>query len=487
MIAQNAKRIAWKPQDGAQFLFVTCDVFECLMHGNRGGGKSLGMLIDFCQHVGPIRFPGHRANYGAAWRGVLFRRNYEELQDMIAKAQEWIPKIFPDARYVSSPNPQYNFATGESLLFRSIERRIDFLKYQGHEYPWIGFEELTNWPDDFLYRQMISCCRSSKPGMPFKIRSTTNPSGPGHNWVKKRFRLPGPAGQRIGYHIHNIGEEARTSIRSDMAENIALLKAVPNYRDRIKMAATSIAQERAWLDGDWNIIAGGMFDDVWVPEVHIVPSFPIRAIPRGWMIDRAYDHGSSKPFSVGWYAQSNGEPFEWDGRVMGTVPGDVFRIAEWYGSPSHSNEGLRMTARAIADGIIDREQDLGLWGHVRPGPADTEIFSAKEPGRPSVHREFQTVGVSFVPADKGPGSRKPGWELMRQMFKGAVVPPSGYREDPGLFICERCVDAIEKIVALPRDMKDQDDVDTESEDHIGDEMRYRIRRKAVGSTTGSWR
>jgi len=465
---------------------ITSQVFETLVHGNRGGGKTDWLIMDFAQHVGPRRFPGHSAGFGPAWRGILFRRTYPELEDVIAKTQKWFPRMFPTARFVSSPNPEWHFATGEVLLLRQLERDADYWKYHGHEYPWIGFEELTTWALDVLYRRMITCCRSSHPGVPRKIRSTCNPSGPGHNWVKKRFAPTGPGGRKIGRVIQRPGEKPRVAIRSNLAENQAMLRQDPDYQSQILMGAKNAAELRAWRDGSWDIVAGGMFDDVWDYEVHVVPSFPAHAMPRGWRIDRSYDHGSSKPFSVGWWAESNGEPLEWGGRLIGTVPGDLVRIAEWYGSANHDNEGLRLTASQIAEGIIDREADLGLRGLVRPGPADSQIFAA-EPGQPSVALTFQAAGCSFLPADKGPGSRKAGWEMVRKRMMAAQVPASGYREEPGIFVCDRCVDACEKLPVLPRSQRDQDDVDTESEDHIGDEVRYRVRRKATGALSGSWR
>jgi hypothetical protein len=54
----------------------------------------------------------------------------------------------------------------------------------------------------------------------------------------------------------------------------------------------------------------------------------------------------------------------------------------------------------------------------------------------------------------------------------------GKRESPGLFISERCADTLRTLPVLPRDQKDPDDVDTEAEDHIGDEIRYRCRHSA---------
>ena len=46
------KRIVWKPQAGAQVKVLSCPVFEVLIEGNRGGGKSDVLLMDFAQHIG---------------------------------------------------------------------------------------------------------------------------------------------------------------------------------------------------------------------------------------------------------------------------------------------------------------------------------------------------------------------------------------------------------------------------------------------------
>lgn len=480
MVASN--NVIWTPHAGAQTLFMACPIFEALIEGNRAGGKTDVFLMDYLQHVGPKTHDDHLAGYGDAWQGIIFRRTYPELEDIVKKSLHWIPQLFPDARFVGGQRPAWHFATGECLKFRPIRTEQDYQKYHGHEYPWIGFEELTNWPMPTVYLMMFSCCRSAS-NCPLKIRSTTNPSGPGHNWVKRRFHPNSIPGRVIGRVIHKHDEKPRVSIHSDYAENTTLRKSNPDYQKQILMAASSEAQRRAWKHGDWNIMAGGMFDDLWTPSVHVVPSFPVRAIPRGWRLDRSYDHGSSKPFSVGWWAESNGEPFEWGGRLLGAVPGDIFRIHEWYGSKNHDNEGLRLTPAEIADGIIDREQDNGMFGLVKPGPGDDMIFNA-EPGATSVISEFRRIGVDFTPSNK---KRVQGWDLVRQRMKGAMVPMSGYREDPGIFICDRCVDSIEQIPALPRDIKNQDDVDTESQDHIGDEVRYRVMKSRTGGSSGSWR
>ena len=99
---------------------------------------------------------------------------------------------------------------------------------------------------------------------------------------------------------------------------------------------------------------------------------------------------------------------------------------------------------------------------------------------------MESAGVRWAKADKGPGSRKQGWEQMRKWFKNAI-PQGGHRDEPGMFILERCSQFRRTVPVLPRSDKDPDDVNTESEDHTGDEARYRLRHKATEVQSGSWR
>lgn len=458
----------WSPLPGSQTAFLTCPVFEVLYEGSRGPGKTDCLLMDFVQHVGK--------GYGAEWRGILFRQTYKQLSDIIAKTQKWFPLIFPRAKYNQSEHV-WTFPRGEQLLLRYMKSPTDYWNYHGHAYPWIGWEELCNWADDKCYKVMMSCCRSTKPGMPRAYRSTTNPYGPGHNWVKSRFRLPHMRGRVIRDSLKDGEmEPPRVAVHGSLFENKILLHADPSYINKIRAAARNPSERKAWLEGSWDIVAGGMFDDLWRGEIHVVPTVPAYAIPKRWRIDRSFDWGSSAPFSVGWWAESNGEPCEYNGRVYGRVRGDVYRIAEWYGWNGTRNEGVKMLAGDVARGILDREDDLGIGGRVKPGPADSSIFDTENGN--SIAADMAKKGVRWLAADKGPGSRKQGWEQVRKMLKGALPPQTGGpREVPGLFVFDRCDQFIETVPTLPRSDKDLDDADTDAEDHIADEMRYRLRRK----------
>jgi len=472
LVTGESVEAVWAPQYGSQLAFLMAtSIFEVLFEANRGPGKTDALLMDFYQHVGK--------GYGAEWRGILFRQTYKQLSDVISKAQKWFQQVCPDAVFNKSDST-YTFPDGEVLLFRYMMSEDDYWNYHGHAYPWIGWEELCNWYDDKCYTVMMSCCRSTHPRVPRCYRATTNPYGPGHNWVKARFRLPQSQGRVITDSVKDGElEPPRLAVHGDLEENHVLLFADPDYIRNIRSAARNPSELRAWLYGDWDIIAGGMFDDIWRTHTHVVPTVPPELIPRGWSLDRSFDWGSSRPFSVCWWAESNGEPFEYQGRVYGKVRGDLYMIQEWYGWNGTRNEGVRMLAKDVALGIRDRETDWEIRSRVKPGPADSSIFD--EENGVCIEADMRGKGVRWAPADKSPGSRKQGWEMVRRQLKGAIIPPHGIREEPGLFVMDCCQQAILTLPSLPRDNKDLDDVDTEAEDHTGDAVRYRVRKKLRGA------
>lgn len=479
--------VTWSPQPGSQTQFMQCPLFEVLYHGTRGPGKTDGLLMDFAQSVGQ--------GIGQAWSGILFRKTYPQLGDVVAKTHKWFPRIFPTARFNWS-RMAWQWKSGEVLRFRHMARPEDYWNYHGHEYPWIGWEELTSWADDRCYTSMFSCCRSSSEGVPRKIRSTTNPYGVGTNWVKARWDLAGKWWKTVIQRapkdpLSGKTLRPRAAIHGNIDENRILLDADPDYKAGIVTAAANEAMAKAWLYGSWDISAGGMFDDVWSKWNNIRPF----EIPRTWRVDRAFDWGSSRPFSVGWYAQSDGSDVQMpNGQWAATVRGDIFRIREWYGWTGRENEGLRMLAVDVAAGIIERESSWGFRNgnttRVAAGPADTSIFTvengqsiAMDMAKPVRVNGQMLDGVQWTEADKRPGSRKMGWEMIRKMIRNAKPGDGVPREDPGFFVFDgHNPQFLRTVLSLPRDEKDLDDVDTDAEDHIGDEVRYRVRAVGTAAT-----
>lgn len=451
--------------------------------------------------------------FGKHWRGVIFDREYKNLDDLVAKSMRWFPEFKDGARFLSSKSDyRWVWPTGEQLMFRTVKRPQDYWAYHGQEFPFIGWNELTKYPNDELFEAMMSCNRSSyrpidypiidprtkrvsyTPEMPLEVFATTNPFGAGHNWVKKRFINAAPMGRIVRKTVNVFNPQTKeredfmttqTHIFGSYMENKYLS---PKYVAELN-SMTDKNKKKAWLGGSWDVLSGGMFDDVWETNVHSINPFPI---PPSWRIDRSFDWGSTKPFSVGWWAESDGSDVVLaNGKVQSTVRGDLFRIAEWYGTTGKANQGLQMLASKVSEGIIERELAMGLFGRVNAGPADGSIFDVENGN--SIAGDMQKPvriggrvynGANWGRADKSAGSRKHGWEKVRTFLEHAKKPESGVREHPGLFVFNKCNYFLELFPTLPRDEDDADDVDTDAEDHIGDEVRYRVLDAGTGAVIG---
>jgi hypothetical protein len=450
--------------------------------------------MDFAQHVGQ--------GWGAEWRGVIFRRTFPELSDIIVKTKKWFPQIWPGATY-NHTDHYWRWPTGETLLFRQFLRDDDYWSFHGSAYTFIGWEELCTWPSLGGYKRMMSLCRSTAPGIPLKYRATANPYGPGHNVVKHRFHLTGVpragAGPIITESVDDEGipivpPRNRVAINCTLSENRILLDSNPNYVNLLRQAARNPSELKAWVDGNWDVVSGGMFDDRWLPDFHVVDDF---TLPESWKLDRSFDWGVSKPFSVGWWAKADGSDYRGaDGRTRSTIPGDLFRFQEWYGWNGQPNEGLRMLATEVAKGIVERERNWGLRHRMTMGPADTQIFNV-DTGRSLADDMAQPVqledgsrhpGIFWARADKSQGSRKIGWEQVRDRLQASIPTLGLGRDKPGLFVFRNCQQFLRTFPVIPRDLKNPDDVDTNAEDHIADEVRYRVRYASqyVGEAETAW-
>lgn len=439
--------VGWEPQPGPQTILLKCPADEIFFGGARGGGKSSGVQGDWLTH-------GNQ--YGRYARGIIFRKTYPEFEEILDQTHQVFPRF--TGRYLVSKRT-WIFRNGATLKLRYLEKQNDHNRYLGHQYTWMGFEELGSWPTSDPIDALKGALRSPH-GVPIRWLATGNPGGAGHNWIKARFIDPAPP---LTMHQDPVTKVWRVFIPAKLSDNKILMQNDPGYADRLRGVGAAWLVE-AWLSGNWDIVAGGMFDDVWRREIHVIPPFEI---PKTWRIDRAFDWGSSKPFSVGWWAESDGSQAP-NGKHY--PKGTLFRIGEWYGwNGKKPNEGLRMLAVEIARGIRDREQRMKL--PIQVGPADPSIFAAENGVCIANDMALPPGSIRWEPADASPGSRKTGWERIRKMLKASLKHPM---EEPGLFVFETCRQFIRTVPLLPRDLKDPDDVDTDAEDHIGDETRYRV-------------
>lgn len=514
--------VVWRPiPNSSQALALTAPVQSLLLTGGRGWGKTEAQLMRFRSRVG--------MGYGSHWRGIIFDREYKNLDDLVVKSRRLFSILDKDnARWLASNSAfKWQWDTGEELLFRAAEDESDYWDYHGHEYPFIGFNELTKYPTSKFWRMIQSTNRSGfdpiehtprvinenqakalsreygrevhigdyttpdalpLPPIPLENVSTTNPYGPGHNWVKQEFIDPAPYGQIINKTTRIFDPKSQEEI--DVTRRQVTL--FGTFRENPYLSPLYIAQLyeetdenilKAWLTGDWDIIAGGAFDDVWKKHIHVVPRF---RIPQGWFVDRSLDWGSTHPFSVGWWATANGEEVILpDGSIFCPQAGSLIQIGEIYGSDRiGTNTGKKWSAKKIATAIKEYEQELkqGGWytGHIYAGPADNQIANVVEASSDTIEKIFNDNGVYWEKSNKSKGSRANGLELFRGRLEAAVKREL---DAPAIYFMDNCRASIATIPILPRDDKNIDDVDTSAEDHAYDMARYRVLKGNNRTTT----
>lgn len=473
----------WEPQPGPQALAVGAPfVGELLFGGARGGGKSDFLLGDFLQDIGQ----------GPTWRGIIFRKSYPELEELLVRAKEIFLPL--GAQYKVSEKT-FVFPTGATLKMRHIESEADADLYQGHQYTWIGWDELGNWPNLNAYKKLKACLRSAHGVANKRIRSSANPGGIGHHAVKNYFIDPAPLGMDL---IKSIDEDGTVTTRmfipSRVYDNAILLANDPGYISRLREIG-SPELVKAWLEGDWNVITGAYFPEFSTTK-HVLEPF---AIPEHWLRFRSMDWGSTSPFAVLWHAVSDGFQVP-NGPYIPS--GAVVTYREWYGCvPGKVNEGIKWTATQIGKGIVQRERGEEMAFAV----IDPSAF--KWDGGPSHAERLAQAGANFRKADN---NRIGGWDTVRDRLCGIKEPraPKDVKEIRGVksgtleeiimlgmakseepvveqepedddmvgtpmwYCFKTCTALIRTLPALQHDMDKPEDCDTDGEDHAPDALRY---------------
>ena len=437
--------IIWTPQP-KQAEFMRRGEYEALYGGAAGGGKSDTLLAEALRQV-------HIPHY----RGLILRKTYPQLSELIDRSASIYKPSFPKAKYNDTKH-YWIFPSGAKIYFGSMQYTSDRTNYQGKRYDYIAFDELTHFTWD-EYSYMFSRNRPSGKGTRVYIRAATNPGGIGHGWVKQRFitsakpMIPIKSDMQVTDNTGKIINLSRSRIfiPSSIFDNQKLLRNDPNYLANLSLLPT--AEKNALLYGDWNSFSGQVFSE-WKNDyehyidginTHVISPFKI---PKSWRIYRGFDFGYTKPFSVGWYAA------DFDGRL--------YRIREYYGCTGEPNVGLKITPQEIAKHIREIEaDDENLKGKQIIGIADPSIFD--ESRGESVAVMMEREGVYFQPANN---KRISGKMQVHYRFK---FDENGV---PMFYCFDTCKHFIRTIPEIIYSTSDVEDVDTDGEDHIYDEFRY---------------
>ena len=436
----------WTPQPGPQVAAATCPVSTILFGGTRGGGKSdcaIGRQLRGAE------------KYGADWNGLMVRRKYKDLHGLrrrwrrLITAGDWAEPLSggdTGTNYV-------RFRNGAVVQLTACLRYEHVESHQGQEYTEISVEECTQFP---FFRQMINYfrgCLRSAAGVPCRLFCTGNPGGAGHQQVKRMFIDPEGFASRPdpGTVIYDDAGESYVFIKSFLADNKILTENDPEYVRRLQSISDPVLR-KAWLEGDWDVFLGQAF--AWREDYHVVEPMPVPKSAPKYM---TFDWGSGAPFSVGWWWVDN------DGRL--------YRFAEWYGWNGVENEGLRMTDSEIAEGILEREDELGIIEQNITRLCDPTCFNKKPDYQgggqgPSTADVWAKYGLFLKPGDP---SRHLKIRQFRERLRIRRDDEGNVLAAPMLQVYRSCKQFLRTVPNLAIDADKVEDIDTDQEDHIYDE------------------
>jgi len=438
---QEAQDVVFRPNKGPQTDFLSSSEREVLYGGAAGGGKSYAMLAD----------PLHGLN-SANFSGLLVRHTTEELRELIQKSQELYPRAIPGIKW-SERKSQWISPRGGRLWMSYLDKDMDVTRYQGQAFNWIGFDELTQWSSPYAWDYMRSRLRSAyAKDLGLYMRATTNPGGAGHQWVKKMFIDPSPlrepfwatnveTGDTITFPKGHTREGEplfkRRFIPASLFDNPylseggdyeAMLLSLPEH------------QKKQLLDGNWDVNEGAAFPE-FNRKIHVVDPFKI---PQSWSRFRACDYGYGSHTGVLWLAVS---------------PSDQLIVyRELYCS--------KVTATDLADMILDAEQEDGT---IRYGVLDSSLWHKRGDTGPSLAEQMNMKGCRWRPSDRSKGSRVAGKNELHRRLQ-----VDEFTDEPRLVFMSTCTNTISQLPAIPLDKNNSEDVDTKSEDHLYDALRYGI-------------
>lgn len=437
----DGRPVIFRPNPGPQTEFLQSSEEEVLFAGSRGGGKSFALIID------PIRYVEHKN-----FRALVIRKTMPELRQLIGWAKDIYAAAYPGTKW-REQEKIFVFPSGAKIEFGYLETETDVDRYRGQEYTWIGVDEITLFANEDSINRLLGSLRTTDIALKTYFRATSNPNGPGRSWVKRRFVDKAPAGVVYEWYLDTpIGKFKKTRkwISSKTTDNPILVQRDPGYL--AWLASLPDLLRRAWRDGDWNAAEGVAFPD-FDPAVHVVKAFDI---PQNWLKFRACDWGFTSMAVCLWIAADE--------------DANLYVYREY--------KTKLVTADRFAGNVLQLEKGE----KVRYGIIDGSVGDQRGISGPTVDEQMRLCGCIWRYADKSPGSRIAGKNLIHR-----YLAVDEFTHQPKMKIFDNCVELIEELSSLPIDKNDAEDVDTDCADHAYDALRYGIMsRPNVVSAFDSW-
>ena len=386
---------------------------EILYGGAAGSGKSELLLMSALEYC-------DQPDYAA----LILRLKLKDLEQSGAlqrRSKEWL--MDTDATWRAQVNT-WEFPSGARLSFGYCDKADDIYQYQGAEWQFIGFDELTQFDEDHYDFIRLRLRRKKGSTVPIRLLSTSNPGGRGHMWVRKRFPVNRKRNEGDPYFV-----PAKVWDNPYIDEM---------YVDNLKSANPVLSAHL--LDGNWDIFVGSAFD-MFRDEFHVIPekNLPKGKIPPWWSRFESMDFGVTNP--TAWYLYTVDED------------DNVIVMDEYY-----SSGDIELHARTINENRSDWWEIKGD-GDARIGNicyAPMDVKGRSRTNRPTgydltIEDDFVQWGIGFAMAQM---DRKTSLTRVRELLtprENRKFPiwhhMVGEEGSPRLFISNRCVNLIQQLAS----------------------------------------
>lgn len=350
------------------------------------------------------------------------------------------------------------FVAGAKVAFGHVQHEKNKWDYQGKQFHFLGFDEIAEFTET-QYLFLMAQNRKGVPGIWCYIRSTANPGGVGHGWVKSRFIEPfrdqeGNFLDEIKFFKRVNDEDiecqeddpfgvSRAFCFATIQDNPSLIINDPDYVKRLHQLPET--DKKAFLYGDWDVFSGQYFRE-WRKLYHVREE----PVEPAYLKFLSLDYGYACPSSVGWWQ------VDYSGRLH--------RYRELY------KEGFtyEKLARMIIE-LTPKEEKMDYC------VADPAIWGDKSRHREGIHGESGAETMMnefgrFTTLIKGDNTRLTGWGRLRTHLQNQTISCS-----------PKCKDSIRTIPNLVHDETKVEDLNSDGEDHAADEWRYAVMSRPEGT------
>jgi hypothetical protein len=431
-----------------------------LYGGAAGGGKS--ELLAYHAHALSMAHPGHRT--------LLIRTSLPELRrSLIIRTQVRYAQLKAQATLRSVDNVKaWWYDNGSIIEYGYCARDEDVGQFMSAEYDFVGFDEATQ----FTPYQMLMISgrlRTSKKmaatGVRTHVMFATNPGDRGHTFMYQMLVTPTQYGKYAVVYDVSEGFDDPAIVRMvELPDDLEELKAVqiehdpnkhlivafvpstvidnpfidPTYKKHLSMLPET--ERRQKLLGDWDTFSGQYFTE-FDRNTHVVEPFPI---PADWQKFRGIDFGTANPFCCLWGA-------------LDPSDGTMYIYREAYAKNLTAAEQARLIKRLSVD-QHDKPETVSMT------VIDPSTFSNVAGLGTTVAAQYQNQGIVCA---KAKNSRIGGWQNMKR-----YMTPSPIDGVIRLKVFPNCVNLIRTIPLQRHDSHNPEDLDTKTEDHAVDALRY---------------